>query len=439
MRIGKLHQNKIWLVCSILLLSVLLISSVFSACTQPATISEEASKGFQTVQPEDVGLSSEKLNEIDTALEADIAANKINGAVLLVARDGKIAYFKSYGYSDNEKKLPMEKDSIFRVYSMTKSLTAVSAAMLKEEGKLKFDDPVEKYIPSFKDIQVGKVSKDKDGKDVVTLAPPSNVMTIQHLVTHTSGLYSSLYPTPGIRDLYIQAGMNNTSGLTNTEVCDKLAKVPLVAGPGTQYSYASSYDVLGRVIEVASGMTLNNFFEERIYKPLGMKDSGFQVTGEDINRLVYLNPKGPFYIDVADPNMKLFSGSFGTVSTAIDWARFAQMLLNGGELEDKRLLKPETVTFITSDLLGPLGNRSDAAYVPGRGYGVGFDFYVRVDTANVDYPANIGEFCKDGIAGTVYWVDPKEDLVAVFMVSTIPLRTYYRGLIQKMIYQAIID
>ena len=233
--------------------------------------------------------------------------------------------------------------------------------------------------------------------------------------------------------------MNNIEGLTNAEVCDKLSKLPLVENPGTMYRYGMSYDVLGRVIEVASGMTLDKFFEERIYKPLGMKDSGFRHTGEGVDRLVYLNSQWPLYIDVTDPTVKNLNGSYGTVSTAMDWAHFAQMLLNGGELEGKRLLKPETVAYITSDLLGPLGNRDDNAYVPGPGYGVGFDFYVRVDTADVDFPANVGEFCKDGAAGTVYWVDPKENLVAVFMSSAPTQGKYYRALIQKMIYQSIIE
>ncbi|OGN90790.1 MAG: hypothetical protein A2Z70_02760 [Chloroflexi bacterium RBG_13_48_17] len=415
-----------------MLLSVLLLSSIFAACAKPEVFSAE------TVQPESIGLSSEKLNEIDTVLQADIAANKINGAVLLIARNEKVAYFKSFGYRDNEKKLPMEKDTIFRIYSMTKSLAAVAVAMLKDDGKLAFEDPVEKYIPSFKDVQVGEVSQDENGEYVVTTVPPSTVMTIQHLATHTSGLDGVLGPKPGITQLYTQAGMSNTSGLTNAEVCDKLAKLPLCENPGTLYRYGSSYDVLGRVIEVASGMPLDKFFEERIYKSLGMKDSEFLVTGEDVDRLVYLDPKWPFYLNVTDPNKKLLSASFGTVSTAMDWARFAQMLLNGGALEGKRLLKPETVAYISSDLLGPLGNRNDAAYIPGRGYGVGFDFYVRVDTTNADYPANIGEFCKYGLAGTSYTVDPKEDLVAVFMVNSTTQRLY-QSQIQKMIYQAIID
>lgn len=433
MKIGRVYQNKNWLVCSILLLSVLLISSVISACAQPAVFSTE------TVEPESVGLSSERLNEIGAVLNDDIAADKINGAVLLVARNEKIAYFKSFGYRDKDETLPMEKGSIFRVYSMTKSITAVAVATLMQEGKLALADPVEKYIPSFKGIQVGKVNKDETGKDVVTMVKPSNVMTIQDLCRHTSGLSYWFFPPTAIQAMYLQAGMNKLEGLTNAEVCEKMAKLPLVEDPGTKYRYGMSYDVLGRVIEVVSGMTLDKFFEERIYKLLGMNDSGFQVTGKDVDRLVYLDPAWPLYIDVTDPNRKYWSGGGGTVSTAMDFARFAQMLLNGGQLEGKRLLKPKTVAFITSDQLGPLGNRDDAQYIPGRGYGVGFDFYVRVATESADFPANVGEFCKGGAAGTVYWVDPKEDLVAVFMVSTPNLREYYRNLVQSMIYQAIID
>jgi CubicO group peptidase (beta-lactamase class C family) len=439
MKVGKLYQNKIWLAFSLLLLSVLLIPSVFSACSQSATITNETPNELQTVQPEDVGLSSAKLNEIDTQLQADIAEGKIPGAVLLIARHGKIAYFKSFGYRDNDKQLPMEKDSIFRLYSMTKSLTAASIATLKDEGKLAFDDPVAKYIPAFKDVQVGEVTKDEEGNFVVTRVPPTTVMTIQHLATHTSGLDGALGPKPGITELYTKAGLNNTSGLTNEEIADKLAQLPLCENPGTVYRYGSSYDVLGRVIEVASGMTLDKFFEENIYKPLGMTDSGFWVTPENVDRLVYLNPQWPFFRDVTYPNVKNLNTSYGTVSTAMDWARFAQMLLNGGEFEGKRLINSETEAYITSDLIGPLGNRSDAAYVPGPGYGVGFDFYVLVDPTKVDYPANIGTYMKEGIAGTTYSIDPKEDLFAVFMLSTTTQRQYYRDVVEKMIYQSIID
>ncbi len=441
MKISKIYRGQIKLVCSIFLLSVLMLTSVFAACAQSATTSTVTTQtipGFETARPEDVGLSSTKLNEIDTTLQTDIAAKKIDGAVLLIAKDGKIAYFKSFGDRDKEKNLPMEKDSIFRMYSMTKSLTAVSTAMLQEEGKLSFDDPVAKFIPSFKDVQVGQVTNDAAGKPVVTMVPPMTTMTIKHLATHTSGLSGMLFPTPGIRELYAQAGMNKTSSMTNAEVAEKLATLPLVENPGTYYRYGMAYDVLGRVVEVASGMTLDKFFEERIYKPLGMVDSGFQVTGDDVSRLVYLIPTWPLYTDPTDPNRKFFSGASASVSTAVDWAPFAQMLLNRGEFNGTRLLKPETVDYITSDLIGPLGNRSDNAYVPGPGYGVGFDFYVRVDNKNVDFPANIGEYGKNGAAGTMYWVDPKENMVAVMMLSTGTMGNYYRWLIQGLIYNSII-
>jgi CubicO group peptidase (beta-lactamase class C family) len=386
---------------------------------------------------EEVGLSSERLNRIDTVLKADIEKGQIPGAVALVARKGKIAYFKRFGMRNKEKSLPMEKDSIFRVYSMTKSITAVAASILLEEGKLLLWDPVAKYIPPFKDIQVGEVKKDETGKEVVTMVKPGNVMTIQDLLRHTSGLSYFFYPPKAIQDMYVQVGMHKTEEMTNAEICEKLAKLPLVANPGTKYQYGMSYDVMGRVVEVISGMPLDKFFEERIYKPLKMKDSGFQVKGPDLDRLVYLDPKWPLYIDPTKPQKNL-SGGGGTVSTAMDYARFAQMLLNGGQLEGKRLLGPRTVAFMTSDHLGPMGNRDDALYVPGRGYGVGFDYYVRVDAGHAYFLGNVGEFHKGGAAGTIFWVDPKEDLIAVFMVSSPDYREHYRFLIKSLIYQAIL-
>jgi len=388
-------------------------------------------------KPEEVGLSSERLNRIDTVLKADIEKGQIPGAVALVARKGKIAYFKSFGMRNKEKSLPMEKDSIFRVYSMTKSITAVATSILLEEGKLLLWDPVAKYIPPFKDIQVGEVKKDETGKEVVTMVKPGNVMTIQDLLRHTSGLSYFFYPPKAIQDMYVQAGMHKTEEMTNAEICEKLAKLPLVANPGTKYQYGMSYDVMGRVVEVISGMPLDKFFEERIYKPLKMKDSGFQVKGPDVDRLVYLDPKWPLYIDPTKPQKNL-SGGGGTVSTAMDYARFAQMLLNGGQLEGKRLLGPRTVAFMTSDHLGPMGNRDDALYVPGRGYGVGFDYYVRVDAGHAYFLGNVGEFYKGGAAGTIFWVDPKEDLIALFMVSSPDYREHYRFLIKSLIYQAIL-
>jgi len=240
-----------------------------------ATVSAEGLPRAKS--PEEVGLSSDRLNRIDSVLKADIEKGKTEGAVALVARKGKIAYFKTFGMRYKEKSLPMEKDSIFRVYSMTKSITAVAASILLEEGKLLLADPVAKYIPSFKDIQVGEIKKDETGKEVLTMVKPLNVMTIQDLLRHTSGLSYWFYPPKAIADMYLQAGMKNLDDLTVAEVCEKLAKLPLVSHPGTKYQYGHSSDVMGRVVEVISGMPLDKFFEERIFKPLKMKDTGFLV------------------------------------------------------------------------------------------------------------------------------------------------------------------
>jgi len=392
---------------------------------------------LQAKTPEEVGLSSDRLNRIDSVLKADIEKGKTEGAVALVARKGKIAYFKTFGMRYKEKSLPMEKDTIFRIFSMSKPVVAVAAAMLLEEGKLLLSDPVAKYIPSFKDIQVGEIKKDETGKEVLTMVKPLNVMTIQDLLRHTSGLSYWFYPPKAIADMYLQAGMKNLDDLTVAEVCEKLAKLPLVSHPGTKYQYGHSSDVMGRVVEVISGMPLDKFFEERIFKPLKMKDTGFLVKGKDVDRLAYLDPKALLYNDPTKP-IKYLSAGGGLVSTAMDYARFAQMLLNGGQMEGKRLLGPRTVAFMTSDHLGPMGNRDDGLYVPGRGYGEGFEFYVRVDAGHAYFPGNVGEFYKGGAGGTVFWVDPKDDLVGVFMVSAPDYREYYRYLIKSLIYQAIL-
>jgi CubicO group peptidase (beta-lactamase class C family) len=262
-------------------------------------------------------------------------------------------------------------------------------------------------------------------------------MMIQDLLRHTSGLSYWFYPPKAISDMYLQAGLKNADDLTLEEFCDKLAKLPLVVHPGTKYQYGHSSDVMGRVVEVVSGMPLDKFFEERIYKPLKMKDTGFLVRGKDVDRLAYLDPQALLYNDPTKPKKYLSAGG-GLVSTTMDYARFAQMLLNGGQVEGKRLLGPRTVAFMTSDHLGPMGNRDDGQYVPGRGYGEGFEFYVRVDAGHAYFPGNIGEFYKGGSGGTVFWADPKEELVGVFMVSAPDFREYYRFLMKTLIYQAIV-
>jgi CubicO group peptidase (beta-lactamase class C family) len=386
--------------------------------------------------PEDVGLSSQRLNQIDTVLKADIEKGIIPGAVVLVARKGKIAYFKSFGMRDKEKGLPMEKDSIFRAYSMTKPLVGVAAAILLEEGKLLLSDPVAKYIPAFKDIQVAVYGKDDAGKSKRTLVKPKAVMTLHHLLTHTSGLgYGWSVPKP-FQGEYYKVGLK--SDWTIAEQADELAKLPLQFHPGEKYMYSRSFDVMGRVLEVASGIPLDQLLQKRILEPLGMPDTGFNVQKSNLNRLVYMNPKTFLYIDFSKSRIR-FGGGGDAVSTAMDFARFAQMLLNDGQLDSKRLLGSRTVAYISSDHLGALGNRSDRGYTPGVGYGGGFGFYARVDAGRSPFLGSVGEFYKGGYAGTVFWIDPKEDLIAVYMMCAPKYRLRYRHLIKSMIYQAIMN
>ena len=386
--------------------------------------------------PEDVGLSSQRLNQIDTVLKGGIDKGMIPGAVVLVARKGKIAYFKSFGMRDKEKALPMEKDSIFRAYSMTKPLVGVAAAILLEEGKLLLSDPVAKYVPAFKDVQVAVYGKDGAGKLKRTLVKPKAVMTLHHLLTHTSGLtYGWSVPKPFQKEYY---GVGLKSDWTIAEQCDALARLPLQFHPGEKYMYGRSFDVMGRVLEVASGIPLDQLLQKRIFEPLGMPDTGFNVKKSNLNRLVYMNPKTFLYIDFNKPRIR-FGGGGDAVSTAMDFARFAQMLLNDGQLDGKRLLGSRTVAYISSDHLGALGNRSDSGYTPGVGYGGGFGFYARVDAGRSPFLGSVGEFYKGGYAGTCFWIDPKEDLIAVYMMCAPKYRLQYRHLIKTLIYQAIMN
>ncbi|MBW2677132.1 MAG: beta-lactamase family protein, partial [Deltaproteobacteria bacterium] len=282
---------------------------------------------LETATPESVGMSGERLERIDAVLKADIAAGTIPGAVVLVAREGKVVYFKNFGMQDKEAGIAMQKDSIFRIYSMTKTSVAVAAMMLLEEGKLLLSDPVAKYIPAFKDVQVAVYGKDDQGNTTRSLEAPKTVMTIHHLLTHTSGIaYGWSVPKTFQNEYY---GVGLKSDWTIAEQCDAFAKLPLQFHPGEKYMYSRSFDVLGRVLEVASGMPLDKLLDSYVFKPLGMVDSGFNVSDANQKRVVYMNPQTFLYSDLSKPSIN-FSGGGGAVSTTMDYARFALMLLNGG-------------------------------------------------------------------------------------------------------------
>lgn len=391
-----------------------------------------AANGLGTASaPEDVGLSSQKLKELTAAFQARVDAGEIPGAVLLVARDGKLVLFDAVGWQDREQKVPMRRDSIFRIASMTKPVTSLAVMMLVEEGKLKLDDPVARYIPQLQDMQVGVVKTDASGKPALSMVPARAQMTVLDLLRHTSGISSGNLDQ---RDLLVQARYNAVNPWsrqqTNAEFVVKLATLPLLVQPGTSWEYGMSNDVLGRVVEVASGMEFGQFVTARILKPLVMNDSGFFVEPDKFQRLAQpqINPatgKRPWITVVRDKPV-WSAGGGGMVSTANDYARFCQMLLNGGTLDGVRIVSAETIALMRRDHL-PVASRIPAGKVPAanihmpsvdNGYGFGLGWSVRTEETAKGIPGSIGDFTWSGGWGTHFWVDPKERLVAMFLTQS---------------------
>ena len=391
--------------------------------------------------PEEVGLSPERLGRVDAAMQKAVDSGELPGAVVFIARDGQLAYAKSFGWQDREKKIPMSNDSIFRLYSMTKPVVSVAAMILVEEGKLGLQEPVSKYIPEFKSMKVGTESRDADGKVVLTLADAKRQITVQDLLRHTSGLtYGVLGAPNAIKKMYLDAQIFSQKWVL-ADFVKALAKLPLQSEPGTTWEYSHSTDVLGRVVEVASGQTLDVFLAERIFEPLKMVDTAFQVPATKLNRLAQPMPdvytgKSPELIDFSK-TQSFFAGGHGLVSTAGDYLRFAQMLANGGELEGARILGPRIVEYMTSNHLNPQIDKG-STYLPGPGYGFGLGFATRTDRGQSEWPGSPGDFFWSGYAGTYFWVDPEEELVPVLMTQEPLRRQYYRVLMRNLVYQAIV-
>ena len=391
--------------------------------------------------PEEVGLSSERLNKIGPVIEAEIAQGNIPGAVVLVARKGRVAYIKSFGKTSDVSGMPMKNDSIFRLYSMTKPITSVGIMMLNEEGKLLLNDPVSKYIPELGKLKVCVEKTDPETKNVFCeLVPSARDITIQDLLRHTSGLVYGIFGNGPVHKLY-RASDASSKDASLKESMTTLSKLPLAFQPGTAWEYGVSVDVLGRVIEVVSGMPLDRFIAERITGPLGMKDTAFFVEKSKLNRFSEGN-KHPqtglrgMYDVTAQP--KVLSGGAGLVSTAMDYARFAQMLLNGGKLDGVRLLSPKTVKFMTSDAKGDIPSRS--AFLP-AGYTFGLGFGIRVEDGISYRIGSKGDYYWPGIAGSSWSADPKEDLIFVVMLEDLKYGPggRYTTLLRTMVYQALIN
>src|SRR6266852_57872 len=396
----------------------------------------------ESPSPVSASFSREKLQRVGDYIRNEIATGKIPGAILLIQQHGKSVYFQNFGVRDVATRLPMTADAIFRIYSMSKPIASVAAMMLVEDGKLSLDDPVAKYIPAFAGVKVGVEKRDENGKTVLALEPVNRPITIEDLLRHTSGLTYGFYGDSAVRKLYAEADLFN-GDVDNAEFVERIAALPLAEQPGTLWDYGHSTDVLGRVIEVVSGQSLFQFEKQRLLDPLGMAETAFYVADEKKRSLIAEPmPDDRFVSPVAgirDPMMPRHweSGGAGMVGTIGDYARFAQMLLNGGTFEGRRYLKPETIALMASDHIGPrTGIARDQFYFPGDTSGFGLGFAVRTaQPPNTSWP--LGEYRWDGVGGTFFFVDPKDDMFAICMMQSPSQRGRIQLELKALIYQAL--
>ena len=404
--------------------------------------------------PESVGMSTDRLKRMHAAMQALVDTHQVGGVVTLVARDGRMVDLEAFGYQDVDAKTPMKTNSVFRIASMTKPITSVAIMMLFEEGKLALTDPLSKFIPAFRDMKV--LTRGAQGTEP-TLVPARRQITVRDLLTHRSGLTYGFLDNAQVGTAYRDGGVND--GLTVVEVplaenMERLAKAPLVSQPGAEWHYSLSTDVLGRVVEVASGMPLDRFFQERIFTPLNMVDTSFTVSEAKMPRFVnvYTGDGQGGIRPMKDPEVfgntrmspfagytptkQYFSGGAGLTSTAQDYSRFAQMLLNGGQLDAVRLLSPKTVELMTVSHTRDLNLENAATPVLGAGAEWGLGFKITTDLGATLMPGSVGMYGWSGIYGTFFWVDPQEKLVGVMMVQRYP-GPPAAAPFQSLTYQAI--
>jgi CubicO group peptidase (beta-lactamase class C family) len=397
--------------------------------------------------PEEVGLSSERLKRLTETFKVEIAKGTTPGAVLLIARRGKVAHYEALGMRDPQTSEAMPLDAIFRLASMTKPFVSVATMMLAEEGRLVLTDPVSQYLPEFKGLQVGVEQKDAAGASKLVLVPAQREMTIQDLLRHTAGLtYGQFGAMTPVKAAYLKTEMTSQE-LTTTEFISRLSKLPLAHQPGAVWDYSVATDVLGRVLEVIHGQDLDTIIRERVSKPLGLKDAGFSVPPANHARIAESHLDKATGNRLVDRNVKVppkrFGGGGGMVASASDYVRFCQMMLNGGELDGTRILSKHSVAFMTSNHLpadiayiipSPLHGASTPSPAVGQGWGLGF--VVRTEHGKNPLPGSVGEYYWNGAFGTAFWVDPKEQLIAIMMVQA-PAQQRLRGLMRNLVYQAI--
>ena len=394
--------------------------------------------------PAGAHFSQEKLAKIGEFFDKQIADGKIPGAIVLIQQHGKPVYEKFFGVRDPDTNKPMTADTIFRLHSMTKPITSFAAMMLIDEGKLKLDDPVSKYIPSFGNAKVGVETKLENGEKALDIVAPVRPVTIRDLLLHTSGVTYGFYGESLVRRAYSNAAIYN-GDFDNKEFADRIAQLPLEHQPGTMWDYGHSTDILGRVIEVISGKSLLGFEQEKFLHPLGMKDTGFFVK-EKQKEIMLAKPMGwdrDFRTGRQgrpDTYQKWESGSGGMVSTLSDYTKFAQMLLNGGEYNGKRYMSAATFKDMTTDHIGKdSGVARDALYFPGDGFGFGYGFAVRTDAGNAKPPppGSLGELKWDGASGCYFIIDRKQDFFFILLEQTPSERQRIQRSLKLLVYEAL--
>ena len=419
--------------------ALLMLSAISSAAAEDIF----ASEGSFDI-PAGAHFNQDKLARVTEFFKNEVATGKIPGAIVLIQQHGKPVYHEFFGVQDVATKAPMTDQTIFRLFSMTKAITAVVSMTLVQDGKIKLDDPVSKFIPSFANVKVGVEKKGTDGAPTLELVPPNRPMTVKDLMTHTSGVTYGFYGDSLVRKAYKAADLYQ-GDFDLAEFAERIAKLPLHNQPGGLWQYGHSTDILARVMEVASGKSLFQLEKEKLLDPLGMKDTSFFITDpEKVKRMAQPMPNdSDFRVGrINDPTVvkKWESASGGMVSTMADYARFVQMLLNGGTFEGKTYLKPETFKMMATDQIGPgSGVDRDYFYFPGDGFGFGLGLAVRTDPGNTKPPppGDLGELKWDGASGCYFVVDPKQDMFFVLMEQTPSQRQRIQRRMKLLIYEAM--
>ena len=399
-------------------------------------------KFMKVVKPEEVGLDSSVLKNIRTYLDDTyVKDGKYVGTLTLVARKGEIAYLDSLGFMDRENERPMQEDAIFRIYSMTKSVTSIAVMQLLEKSKFRLDDPVHWYIPQFKDIGVYQAGVYPN----FLTSKPERDMSIKDLLTHMSGLtYNFMYRT-NVDAAHRSSDLMRSESLE--EFVNTLSKLPLEFSPGKKWNYSVSTDVLGYLVEQVSGQSLDEYFKKNIFEPLGMEDTDFECPDDKLSRLASLyeyNQSGkPKLMKVPSLDVKMMSGGGGLFSTMSDYYKFASMLLNQGEMNGERIIGRKTLQYMTSNHLPngkDLTEMSESAFseTPYAGVGFGLGFSVMLDPLKSQTLSDIGEFGWGGMASTVFFINPKEDMLVIFLTQLVPSSTYQvRRELRSLVYSAL--